>query len=106
MIRDGFVSAYLLIDAEIHDREAFQSYLRAVPALVAKFGGEYLVISGPPEVLEGEADRQSVVLSRWASRAAVERFWKSEEYQSIIPLRESCATVQVRLLEGLPETQR
>ena len=100
------MSAYLLIDAEIHDREAFQGYQRAVPALVAKFGGEYLVISGPPDVLEGEADLQSVVLSRWANRLAAERFWQSAEYQSIKHLREGCATVRVRLLEGLPEAEQ
>ncbi|MCS6781477.1 MAG: DUF1330 domain-containing protein, partial [Geminicoccaceae bacterium] len=40
------MDAYMVIEAEIHDRERFALYAEAVAPLVAEYGGEYLVLGG------------------------------------------------------------
>lgn len=69
--------------------DAVMEYSRKVAECVPRYGGEYLMRGGPESVLEGEwSPRARLVVSRWPSRAALDRFWGSDEYQrSIKPLR-------------------
>ena len=36
------MTAYLLLDIDIHDKDKYDIYKREVPPFVAKHGGEYL----------------------------------------------------------------
>ena len=38
--------AYIVVEAAITDGERFSAYAKAVPALVAEYGGYYLVVGG------------------------------------------------------------
>ena len=46
------MTAYMIVDLDIHDAEGFQQYRSGVPAFIAKHGGEYLVRGGEFEVIE------------------------------------------------------
>lgn len=94
------MDAYMIIEAEIHDRERFAEYAEAVAPLVAEFGGEYLVLGGVHEPLEGEFGKQRFVISRWPSLEAARRFWHSERYAEIRKLREGTGRFRVILIEG------
>jgi uncharacterized protein (DUF1330 family) len=96
------MSAYLVIVAKVHEREAFiAGYAPAAAKLVAQFGGEYLLRAPGAETLEGDfPDGASMVISRWPSREAAKRFWNSPEYAEVRQLREGLADVQVLLIEG------
>ena len=48
------MTAYIIVEAEVHDPEKFSAYAKTVPAIVAEFGGEYLVLGGQQESLEGD----------------------------------------------------
>ena len=56
------MTAYLLIDLDIHDATGFQKYREGVPAFIAKHGGEYLVRGGEFEVIEGDWQPHRLVL--------------------------------------------
>ena len=43
--------AYLVIEAVLTDPAAFVPYTKAVPPLVAQFGGEYISLAGDSEVV-------------------------------------------------------
>ncbi|MFM9845984.1 MAG: DUF1330 domain-containing protein [Hyphomicrobiaceae bacterium] len=47
------MTAYLLVDLDIHDQEGFQAYRSRVPEFIAKHGGEYLVRGGSREEIGG-----------------------------------------------------
>jgi len=96
------MAAYMIVTATIHDYEAFVSgYGPAAGALVAKFGGEYLIRGPGVELLEGDfGDGASVVISKWADREAAKAFWDSPEYAEVKKLREGLADVQVLLVDG------
>jgi uncharacterized protein (DUF1330 family) len=94
------MTAWMIITARIHDREAFiTGYGPAAAKLVAQFGGRYVVRAPGATLLEGEGmDGASVVVSEWPNRAAAEAFWNSPEYAEVKTLREGLADVQVMLV--------
>lgn len=100
------MSAYMIIEARITDRERFMAYARATPDVVSRYGGEYVVMGGSQEALEGDDDGSRLVVSRWPDRAAALAFWHSAEYAAIKPLREGTGQFRVRLVDGaLPPSQ-
>ncbi len=97
------MAAYLIIAAQIADRAAFLAgYAPAAAALVARFGGQYVLRAPGAALLEGSAELAgaSVVISQWPDRAAAEAFWHSPEYAAVKTLRAGVADCQILLVEG------
>lgn len=99
------MAAYLVVEAVITDREKFAAYARRVPELVAGFGGEYLVLGGASEALEGDWGETRLVVHRWPDMAGARRFWNSSEYAEVRKLREGAGEFRVMLLEGRQEEE-
>ena len=94
------MAAYLVVTAQIHDRERFLAgYAAAAAELTERLGGEYVLRAPGAEVLEGEHPGGSVVVSRWPDRAAALAFWNSPEYAEVRRLRDGIAACQVLLVE-------
>ncbi len=94
------MAAYVVVEAQVKDWQAFAAYASAVPSLVAEFGGEYLVLGGESEVLEGAWGDTRIVLHRWPDMDAARRFWHSEAYQQAKRLREGTGEFRVMLVAG------
>lgn len=96
------MTAYMIVTAHIKDREAFISgYGKAAAALVAQFGGSYVLRGRDASMLEGNFGHgASMVISEWPDRAAAQAFWASPEYQQVKKLREGIADCQVLLIEA------
>ena len=94
------MSAYLIIQAKISDWNKFKNYTQVVPNIVKQFGGEYIVMDSEPEIFEGD-DSGSVVVSKWPSKEAAQRFWQSNEYKNAMPLRAGTGKFHVMLVNSL-----
>ena len=94
------MTAYIVVEALITERDRFAAYARRVPELVARFGGEYLVLGGAQEALEGDWGDARLVMHRWPDMAGARRFWNSPEYAAVKKLREGTGEFRVMLLEG------
>ena len=96
------MAAYMMIACKIHDRDAFLAgYSKAVAPLVAKMGGEYLIVAPGAELLEGTLEGYtSVAISKWPSKDAAKAFWNSPEYAEAKKLREGIADCEVILSEA------
>lgn len=94
--------AYMIVTAIIADRDAFiTGYGAAAAALVAQFGGKYVLRGPGATLLEGDfGEGASVVISEWPDKQAAQAFWDSPEYQKIKTLRHGVADCQVVLIEG------
>jgi CpeT protein len=96
----------MVVFGEIHDREAFAAYPKAIFAsgLYPKVQGYYEAITPALEVFEGDPPPgRGVVISRFPCLEAARQFWYSEQYQQEIrPLREGIADFEVLVLPGLP----
>ena len=94
--------AYMIVTAKIADREKFiNRYGKTAGALVAKFGGRYILMGPGAELLEGDfGDGASMVISEWPDKEGAKRFWNSAEYAEVKKLRERIADCQVLLIEA------
>lgn len=98
--------AYLVVLGEVYDREKFMAeYTAKLPPIYKKFGGEYLAVGRNFEILEGEGDFKSFIVSKWPSMAAVKSFWTSPEYDALRRARieGNWGLFDVYALEGLAE---
>jgi uncharacterized protein (DUF1330 family) len=94
--------AYMIVTAKIADRDAFiNGYGKAAAALVARFGGKYVLRGPGAELLEGSFGAgASMVISEWPDKAAALAFWNSPDYAEAKKLRDGIADVQVLLIEA------
>ncbi len=101
-ILDHFpMDAYVLVNVEIRDQSAFEEYVRNVPAIVRKFGGEYLAVSDTPQVIEGAWMPQRLVLVRFPDNRAAQAFLSAPEYAPWKELRRRAARTEMVTFEGL-----
>ncbi len=80
------MTAYVVFNYQIDDREAYNAYLAEVPKTLEAHGAEILVADFESETIEGNAGHVTVVLG-FASKDAARNWYQSAEYQSIIALR-------------------
>jgi uncharacterized protein (DUF1330 family) len=92
----------MIVFARIHDRERFVSeYGVPTAELIAAHGGEYVLRAPGVESFEGgQFDGMSAVISKWPDKAAIERFWNSNEYQDLKQLRQPLADAYVMVVEA------
>ncbi|MGQ0618093.1 MAG: DUF1330 domain-containing protein [Acidimicrobiia bacterium] len=82
------MAAYCLFDIrEVHDPVAMDAYRAGVAPTVEQFGGEYLVMGGPVEVLEGDWRPVVPVLLKFPSMDDAHRWYRSEEYKELLEMR-------------------
>jgi uncharacterized protein (DUF1330 family) len=97
------VTAYLIAEHRITDREKFDAYRTAVGPLIARFGGRYLTRPGSHTVLEADNavwNPERVVLVAFPDMATLRAWYESPEYQPLIALRRAAAEDMLITLEG------
>lgn len=83
------MSAIMMSQLTVTDREAFQDYLVKSKELAGSYGAELLYRGKLTGALNGEPHRhQMVVIAKFPDMAAIEAWHKSPEYQALVPLRE------------------
>ena len=95
------MSAYLICDVDIRDKERYETYKRDVPAIVARHGGEYLVRGGAHEVIEGNWNPVRIVLFKFPNRAAIHAFFADPDYKPLAALRHEIAESSLVAVDGL-----
>jgi uncharacterized protein (DUF1330 family) len=95
------MAAYLIVDVRLKDAAAYEAYKAAVPALIARHGGEYLVRGGALEVLEGAWRPTRLVLFRFPDRAAIHAFMNDPAYAPLKALRHRLAEADMVAVDGI-----
>ncbi len=97
---------FLFVNATVTDFEKLGVYGRALPPVYAKYGGIYRIFGGigrGVDVLAGSAKHESVIFAEFKSLKDVEKFWWSDDYRAVFPLRAGAGTFDVVGLEGTGE---
>lgn len=95
------MKCYLFGNVVVRDRERFAPYLEKVPAVIAQYGGRYIVRGGGVHVLEGDLGVQRIVMIEFESREAAQRFYESEEYAPLKILRMETTQSQIMFVDAL-----
>jgi uncharacterized protein (DUF1330 family) len=92
--------AYLIVNIKVLDAAAYQPYVAAAPAIVARCGGRYLVRGGAYEVLEGTPQVNRTVVLEFPSMQHIRDFYADPEYQRLLPVRLASTESQMFAIEG------
>jgi uncharacterized protein (DUF1330 family) len=95
------MSAYIIVDIDIHDAAGLEEYRKQVPATVTKYGGRFIVRGGKFEQLEGEWQPKRLVLLEFPSVEQARRWYDSEEYRPLKAMRLKASNSNLILVEGV-----
>ena len=95
---------YVVWDAEITNRAGLEPYVAAVSDTIAKHGGRYLARAGTTKLMEGQPEPKVVVILEFPDAASFDRWYKSPEYQKILPHRLQNSTGRLFTVEGVTAT--
>ena len=92
--------AYVINEIIITEPARFQTYADQVPAILAKYGGQYVVRGGSPEQIDGPEPPHRLVVLRFESREDARAWRASPEYRAILPIREATSQSRVYIVDG------
>ncbi|HZU30837.1 MAG TPA: DUF1330 domain-containing protein [Candidatus Angelobacter sp.] len=92
---------YVLAQFSIHDRESYQRYAALFIRTLKPFKGNLLAADEQPRIMEGDWKFHKAVLLSFPDQAALEGWYNSTEYQSIVQDRLASTQGCVLMLKGL-----
>lgn len=96
------MAAYVIVDVEVHDPDAYTAYTSRVPATLEPFGGRFLVRGGRSETLEGDWWPQRVVVIEFPDLDTARAWHASPAYAEILPIRQGHARTNfLTVVEGV-----
>jgi uncharacterized protein (DUF1330 family) len=95
------MAAYVVADIDITDPKAYEEYRAKVPAVIAKYGGRYIVRGGKIEQLEGGWQPKRLAVLEFPTLDQALKFYRSEEYAPLIKLRQRASRGKIVVVEGL-----
>ncbi|MEQ8964792.1 MAG: DUF1330 domain-containing protein [Azospirillaceae bacterium] len=97
------MTAYLVAIVRVDDAEAYRNYTDRAPAVLARYGGRYIVRGGKPELLEGTLPGQRVVVVEFPDIESARAFYASDEYKEVKRLRTGAGEAVFALVEGVEQ---
>ena len=94
------MKAYLIADISVTDPKGFAAYREQVPAVLARYGGKFLVRAGAVHPLEGDLGLARLVVIEFPSYQAALDCYRSQEYAKAIAQRQASADADLIVAEG------
>jgi len=89
---------YVIAQMQVNDPQAYREYAAQVDP--SSFGGRILVAADMTNVIEGERPYPRTVIGEFPTVEAAKSWYESEQYQSIVGLRQESSTGTVFIVEG------
>lgn len=96
-------AAYFLIEIDVKEPEAFNSYAEKAAEMVGRYGGTFVVLGGRVRSVEGAPPAGNVVVIKFEDYDMAEQWLDSEEYAQIKTIRHNSATTRQILAEALED---
>jgi len=93
---------YLLVEINVKDPEGFQEYAEQATRTVEQYGGEFIVLGGKTQTIEGPDPNGAFVVIKFDSVSAADKWLRSPEYSAVKGIRHRTADSRQYLVEGLP----
>jgi len=95
------MTAYVIADITVTDPVGFEEYKKAVPAVIAAYGGTYVARGGAVQSLEGDWSPARLTILKFDSVAQVRTWYDSPEYRPLRDLRKKSTRTNLLIAEGL-----
>jgi uncharacterized protein (DUF1330 family) len=95
------MSAYIIVDIDVRDPQAYPEYAKRSPESIAVYGGRFLARGGRTEVLEGEWSPKRLVILEFESMERAKQWLVSPEYRPVKALRHKAAVSNMVVVEGV-----
>lgn len=95
------MSAYIIVNVDIHDPVRYEDYRKSVLPTLGPFGGRFLVRGGKVEVLEGSWTPKRFVIVEFPSVEKAREWWNSAAYAAPKALRQATSYTDMVLVEGV-----
>ena len=94
------MAGYVIANITVTDPVKFAEYGAAVPAVLAQYGGRYLVRGATVEVVEGSMSLDRLVILEFPSIEAARTWHASPEYAPLLALRASASISNLAFVDG------
>lgn len=94
------MTAYVIVDIDVHDSVGYDEYKKLAPATVALFGGKYIARGGNTETLEGDWSPNRLVILQFENVEQAKKWLNSDEYSQARKMRHSTAKSKMVVIEG------
>lgn len=101
------MTAYLVVEIEVTDKEAYEKYRSAAQSSLASLGGGGRIIirggtdgTGKTESVEGGWMPQRFVVVEFPDMEHARKFYYSEDYQRALKLRQASSRSKAMFIEG------
>ncbi len=94
------MSAYLILDVDIHDPVKYKTYMEKAKPLVEKYGGKYHVRGGPFQIMDGDWKPTRLVVIEYPDMETAKAMYMGDEYAPIKAIRKSCSTGHTVIVES------
>ena len=95
------MSALLICDVSVHDRNKLVAYLELAKGTVELFGGQYLAQAGEITILEGSWNPQTIVVVKFPSVEAAREWYRSDSYAPALKMNPKAMVRNMLLVQGL-----
>ena len=95
------MTAYVIVDIDVHDPVGYEEYKKLAPAAVELYGGKYIARGGKTETLEGDWSPSRLVILQFESSEQAKKWLNSEEYLEARKMRHQTANSNMVVIEGL-----
>jgi len=92
--------AYIIARVDVTDPIRYRDYINATPAVIAQYGGKFIIRGGEIHPLEGEPETRRIVVIEFPNLERAKEFFGSEEYSKVKKLRHGAARGQFLAIEG------
>lgn len=89
------MKSYYLFHFSIKDSEKFLSYAQQAPATLTPYGGEIVLRGKLDSTIQGPELGEVNGILGFPSDEMAEKWYESDQYQALIPLRDEGATTTV-----------
>jgi uncharacterized protein (DUF1330 family) len=96
-MRQVNVSAYIVVEGTVRDKEALGRYGAQATSSIKEFGGEVLAF-GPWEMLFGERAYENGMIVRFPDKDTALAWYTSPAYQALLDIRNAALDCRFRLV--------
>jgi len=92
-------NAYIIGHITVKDQEKWDEYRNKVPATLEPWGAKLMLRGKLKSVLSGSHSHTDTVVIRFPNLKSLNSWFSSKEYQSLIPLRQEAAELELLSFE-------